>query len=96
MMITINLSETLDAELRSGKKRISDFAKASREFHELLTSHGMKAVPLFPDPHAPGFARIWHIACPDQEAPALIEKLAHMRGVEAAYSKPADELPSAT
>ena len=94
-MITINLSETLDAQLRSERNRSGNLSQESQEFHELLASHGLKPVPLFPDSRVSGFARIWHIAYPDKEAPALVEKLAHMRGVEAAYSKPADELPSA-
>ena len=95
MMITINLSAALDAELRSGKKQIGDGTDASREFHALLTTHGLKPVPLFPDPQVPGFAPIWHVTTPDQNAVALIEKLSRSRGVEAAYSKPSDELPGA-
>lgn len=94
MMITINLSAALDAELRSGKQQIGDGANASREFHALLTTHGLQPVPLFPDARVAGFAPIWHLAVSDQEAPAVAARLARMAGVDAAYSKPRDELPS--
>ena len=94
MMITINLSAALDAELRSAKQQIGDGANASREFHALLIAHGLKPVPLFPDARVAGFAPIWHLSVPDQDAQALAARLASTPGVEASYSKPQDELPS--
>lgn len=94
MMITINLSAALDAELRSAKQQIGDGANASREFHALLTTHGLKPVPLFPDARVAGFAPIWHLTVSEQEAQVVIARLTRTPGVDAAYGKPQDELPS--
>jgi hypothetical protein len=94
MMITINLTATLDTELRSGKKDAGNTADPLREFQQLLTTHGLNPVPLFPDPRVPGFARIWHVSYPDRDAAALLVKLSRAPGVEAAYGKPEDDIPN--
>ena len=90
MIVTIHLSALLDAELRGEKKTAG---KPSRGLRELLSSYGLKPTPLFPADQGPGNARIWHLECPADKAAALVGKLLHTRGVEAAYTKPQDDLP---
>ena len=92
-MIVIHLSETLDANLRRGRKEAGESRGAARDFRSLLTSHGLHPRPLFPDTGARPLERIWHAACPDLKAGEVVEKLLHTPRVEGAYIKPSEGLP---
>lgn len=97
IIITIHLNALLDAELRrpSASGTVTPgAAPAFREFQQLIAADHVQPSPLFPDTQVVGFAPIWHVAVPDQNAAALVARLAQTPGVEAAYSKPDDALPS--
>ncbi len=94
-IITINLSPTLDAELRRPRSpSAAAGGSAFHEFHELIAEQRLRPLPLFPDVHVIGFAPIWHVSVPEHEAATIVARLAQTSGVEAAYSKPNDELAS--
>ncbi len=92
-MITIHLSETLDADLRRGKKETGEPTGAAQDFRHLLTRYRLKPIPLFSDTGERPLERIWHAACPDLKAAEVVEKLLHTPGVEGAYIKPSEGLP---
>lgn len=97
MIITLNLSSTLDTELRSGTQNGNISTQASKEFHEVLALHGLQPRPLFPgnsENAATPAARIWYVECPDKDAVALVKEFLNTPGVEGAYIKPTDYPPN--
>jgi hypothetical protein len=92
-LVSIHLSPALDADLRGGKRILGQPKQASRAFHKLLATYGLKPKPLFSDNRDPEAESIWHAPVPDHEAGEIVEKLLATPGVTAAYIKSAEEPP---
>lgn len=84
--VSIHLSRALDAGLRQS-------AMAPGELNDLLAHHGLAPQALFPNTREVAPEPIWQIACKDEEAADIVKELLAIPGVEAAYTKPPDELP---
>jgi hypothetical protein len=92
-IISIHLSKELDSFLRGESREASQPMEASLDLRELLTEYKLKPEPLFRDTRRPVPEHIWHVACPDDKAAEIVEKLLRIKGVDGAYLKPPDELP---
>lgn len=93
-IISLHLSATLDADLRRGKTEVDPPTGAAGDFRRLLTTYGLKPEPLFSGNREAALECIWHVASPHDEAAEIIEKLLRVPGVEGAYIKPPEGLPS--
>ena len=93
MIVTLHLSAVLDAELRSASA--PDNAQApSRALRDVVSAYGLTLKPMFPFSRDLAPARIWHLECPNNKAGEIVETLLRTQGVEGAYTKPPDDLPS--
>ena len=93
-IVSIHLNIALDADLRAGEQANKGREReASIEFRKLIAAHGLKVEPLFPGRRSSAVECIWHAACPDRAAAAIVEKLLNIPGVEGAYIKPPEALP---
>ena len=93
MIVTLHLSAVLDAELRSASP--PDNAQApSRALRDVVSAYGLTLKPMFPIGRDLAPARIWHLECLDKKAGEIVETLLRTQGVEGAYTKPPDDLPS--
>jgi hypothetical protein len=94
MVITVHLSAALDADLRKMNSASGKFTDTSRAFRQLLATHALKPEPLFASHQQPTHAGIWHVVVPDNDTGTIVKQLLNTPGVEAAYTKPADDLPT--
>ena len=93
MIVTLHLSAALDAELRSASPPDHP-TESSRAFRGIMSAYGLKPKPMFPANFDAAPARIWHLECPNNKAGEIVETLLRTQGVEGAYTKPPDDLPS--
>ena len=87
-MVTIHLSAVLDAELRSQS------TKSSRELRQVFAKYKVHPKPLLPETRDSGAENIWQTSCDAASAPALVDALLHVSGVEGAYPNPEAGLPA--